>query len=57
LYAFGKFHDFATSVEFEFHFIVPCSSVIHRFFEADKRLGHLARQDEADPYAKHESDR
>jgi len=54
---FGKFHDLRhlRGVRIPLH--SSCSSVIHRFFEADKRLGHLARQDEADPYAKHESDR
>ena len=53
--AFCKFHDFTGSMEFEFNFIIPCRSVINGLFEANERLYHLARQNEADPYAKYES--
>src|SRR2546422_6068061 len=48
-------HDFTTSIEFEFNFIIPCRSVINGLFEANERLYHLARQNQADPHTKYES--
>jgi hypothetical protein len=50
--ALGKFHDFATSVEFELNFIIPGRSMINGLFKADERLYYLARQNEADPHTK-----
>src|SRR2546422_6816130 len=41
-------HDFTTSIEFEFNFIIPCRSVINGLFEANERLYHLARQNQAE---------
>ncbi len=43
-------------MEFEVDLKIPSCSVIHGFFEAHERLSDLARQDEADPHAKQESD-
>jgi len=53
--ALCKFHDFATSMEFEVDLIIPSCSVIHCLFEAGERFSDLARQDEADPHAKQKS--
>ena len=53
--ALCKFHDLTASMEFEFNFIIPCGSVINGLFEANERLYHLARQNEADPHAEYES--
>ena len=46
--ALCKFHDFATSMEFEVDLIIPSCSVIHGFFKTDERFSDLARQDETD---------
>jgi hypothetical protein len=47
-----KFYDFTTPHEFEFNFIIPRRRVINGLFEANKRLYHLAGEDEARPNAK-----
>jgi hypothetical protein len=52
--ALGKFRDFTASMEFEFNFIIPCRSVVNGRFEANERLYHLTRQNEAHPHAKYE---
>jgi len=54
--AFSKFHDFATSMEFEVDLKIPGCGVIHGFFEAHERFSDLAREDEADPHAEQKSD-
>jgi len=53
--ALGKFHDFSPSMEFELDFIIPGRSMINGLFKADERLYHLARQNEANPHTKYES--
>ena len=57
LHALCKFHHFAASLEFELNFIISGRCVINRLSQAHKRLYHLARQNEADPYAEKESNR
>jgi hypothetical protein len=52
--ALCKFHDFTTSMEFELNFIIPCRSMINGLFQADERVYHFARQNEANPHAKYE---
>jgi hypothetical protein len=54
--AFGKFHDFTTSMEFEVDLKIPSCSVIHGCFEAHEGFSDLAREDEADPHAEQKSD-
>src|SRR5258708_18991014 len=43
-------------MELELNFIIPCRSMINSLFKADERVYHFARQNEADPHAKYESD-
>src|SRR5439155_11687678 len=54
-HAVGELDDFAVALDVELHFIIARRRVVHRLFEVDQRLDHLARQDEAEQDAQHQS--
>src|ERR1700722_5343918 len=48
--AVRQLHDFTFPLNIEFNFVVPGSRMIDGFLQAEQRLDHLLRQNEADPH-------